>query len=218
LMDIQMPEVDGITATKRIREAEKSTQSHIPIIALTAHAMKGDRERYLAAGMDGYISKPIHAPELEAAMAAALSGPKDARHAQTNQKTNQRQPLRWNRGLTLERLGGDEKLLLEVMEIFVQEVPNHLAGLRKAIAGQDAETVERIAHSLQGELGYLSIAELSQAARDLEAKGRTSDFAGASGLLPQFEADMSQLLNSISGSQEPSDEELQAAGPLDVSP
>ena len=71
----------------------------------------------------------------------------------------------WNPDQTLERLGGDEKLLHEVMEIFLEEVPKHLVGLREAITQQDAETAERIAHSLQGELGYLSIAELSHAAR-----------------------------------------------------
>jgi len=74
LMDIQMPEMDGLTATQRIRESERLTQRHLPIIAMTAYAMKGDRERCIAAGMDGYVSKPINSESLEAARASALRG------------------------------------------------------------------------------------------------------------------------------------------------
>jgi len=73
LMDIQMPGMDGLTATMRIREDERSTQLHLPIIAMTAHAMKGDRERCIAAGMDGYVSKPISRPELERSIGIALN-------------------------------------------------------------------------------------------------------------------------------------------------
>ena len=71
LMDVQMPEMDGFAATASIRERERSTHGHVPIIAMTARAMQGDRERCIAAGMDGYIAKPINADELEAAMLAA---------------------------------------------------------------------------------------------------------------------------------------------------
>jgi CheY-like chemotaxis protein len=77
LMDIQMPEMDGLTATMKIREKERSTQRHLPVIAMTAHAMKGDRERCLEAGMDGYVSKPINRTELEESIAIVLNGRDD---------------------------------------------------------------------------------------------------------------------------------------------
>jgi HPt (histidine-containing phosphotransfer) domain-containing protein len=126
--------------------------------------------------------------------------------------------LPWDPQQTLERLGGDEKLLQEVMEIFLQEVPKHLAGLREAITQQQAETAERIAHSLQGELGYLGIAELSQGARDLEEKGRTADFQGALILLPHFEAAMARLLSSMGVTQKIGPEEPLTPGSPGVSP
>jgi HPt (histidine-containing phosphotransfer) domain-containing protein len=124
----------------------------------------------------------------------------------------------WNPQQTLERLGGDEQLLQEVMEIFLQEVPKHLAGLRKAITQQDAETAERVAHSLQGELGYLGVAELSQGARALEEKGRSADFQGALILLPPFEAAMARLLSSMGVAQKIGSEEPLTPGSPGVSP
>ena len=124
----------------------------------------------------------------------------------------------WSPAETLERLGGDEKLLREVMEIFREEVPKHLAGLREAITQQDAETAERLAHSLQGELGYLGIAELSHGARELEEKGRTSDFQGALSLFPPFEAAMARLLTSMDVRQGSGSNEDLAPGPPGVSP
>jgi HPt (histidine-containing phosphotransfer) domain-containing protein len=124
----------------------------------------------------------------------------------------------WNPVQTLERLGGDENLLQEVMEIFREEAPKHLAGLREAITQRDAKTTERLAHSLQGELGYLGIAELSHGARELEEKGRTSDFQGALSVFPPFEAAMARLLTAMGVTQKNGSEEQLAPGPPGVSP
>jgi HPt (histidine-containing phosphotransfer) domain-containing protein len=152
--------------------------------------------------------------------AATLQGADDAGHK--NPPSNKPEiPLAavapWNPAQTLERLGGDEKLLHEVMEIFREEAPKHLAGLREAITLQDAGSTERLAHSLQGELGYLGIAELSHGARELEEKGRTSDFQGALSLFPPFEAAMARLLASMGVTQKRGPEEL-ASRPPGVSP
>ncbi len=201
LMDIQMPELDGLTATQRIRESEKLTQRHLPIIAMTAYAMKGDRERCIAAGMDGYVSKPINAESLRSAMVNALGGTKVSGQSESSDNHESEAMsqglVSWSMEQTLEKLGGDEKLLQEVMEIFLEEAPKHISALQIALVQGSGEAVERAAHSLKGELGYLSMSELSSCALDLEEMGRNSDLEGVSRLLPQFEADVSQLLISM---------------------
>jgi signal transduction histidine kinase/DNA-binding response OmpR family regulator/ligand-binding sensor domain-containing protein len=201
LMDIQMPEMDGIVATQRIREHERSTHVHIPIIAMTAHAMKGDRTRCLAAGMDGYITKPINVDELEAAILTALHDTPEVDNDKSAEKHKrgmmEESEVHWDMAKTLEQLGGDEKLLQEVLDIFLEEAPKHLAALRLAVAQGTAETVETTAHSLRGELGYLGLPEISRKARELEEMGRSNNVRGAASLLSQLEADISGLFRSI---------------------
>jgi two-component system, sensor histidine kinase and response regulator len=199
LMDIQMPEMDGLTTTMKIREGERVTQTHLPIVAMTAHAMTGDRERYLASGMDGYVSKPINRRELEEAIAGVLlvgSGT----HTVANKKAPGSVPasaITWDVGATLERLGGDEELLHEVLGIFLEEVPTHMASLRRAIAENDAGAIEGLAHTLKGELGYLGIAGVSQKAREMEEFGQKSQFRLAEELYGIFEPEVSEILLSV---------------------
>jgi two-component system, sensor histidine kinase and response regulator len=103
----------------------------------------------------------------------------------------------WNMAKTLEQLGGDETLLQEVVEMFLEAGPKHLAALRLALAQGMAETVETTAHSLKGELGYMGPPEISQKAAELEEKGRSNNVRGAASLLSQFEVDISSLFSSI---------------------
>jgi len=205
LMDVQMPEMDGISATKRIREYEKSTHAHIPIIAMTAHVMKEDRMRCLAAGMDGYVTKPINSEEVEAAILTALEEPsktrKDTSVVQDKGQLREAREVRWNISKTLEQLGGDEALLQEVLDIFLDEAPKHLAGLRLAVAQGIAKTVETSAHTLKGELGYLGLPEISRTAAEIESMGRSNNIPGAAGLLGKFEADLIGLFTAIRGAR-----------------
>jgi CheY-like chemotaxis protein len=203
LMDVQMPEMDGLTVTRKIRESERETEHHVPIIAMTAHAMKGDRERCIEAGMDGYVSKPISSKEVAEAIAAIpqLQGEGtpvislEVREADATLPSAPR--IAWNMGETLERLGGDETLFHEVIEIFLDDVPKHMASLGRAIAAGDAEAVEGAAHTLKGELGYLGISAVSQKARDLEELGRSSDLRFAASLYAAFASELSELLTSM---------------------
>jgi two-component system, sensor histidine kinase and response regulator len=205
LMDVQMPEMDGITATERIREYEKSTHGHIPIIAMTAHIMKEDRTRCLAAGMDGYVTKPLNSEELKAAILTALDETpeteKDTSLVQGKGQTRKAREVRWNISKTLEQLGGDETLLREVLDIFLDEAPKHLATLRLAVAQGIAETVETSAHTLKGELGYMGLPEISQTAVEIESMGRSNNVTGAASLLSQFEADLTGLFTAIRGAK-----------------
>jgi CheY-like chemotaxis protein len=190
LMDIQMPEMDGFTATRKIRESEHGTSTHVPIVAMTAHAMKGDRERCLAAGMDGYVPKPVSRAALEQSIIAVAP-------AGSSWKPAAMPEITWDRDRTLSGLGGDEKLLSEVVSIFVNGIPRHLAGLQQAIAQGDAKTVEEIAHTLRGELGYLEIAEISRQARELEEMGRNQDLRDASSLYEVLSSGIEQVVTSI---------------------
>jgi two-component system, sensor histidine kinase and response regulator len=206
LMDIQMPEMDGLTATRKIRESERNTHLHLPIIAMTAHAMKGDRERCIEAGIDGYVSKPISSKDVAEAIASILrlqseGTPVISLEAKQLDAMPPIDPSRivWNMGETLERLGGDEKLFHEVIEIFLDDVPKHMAGLQRAIAAGDAEAVEGAAHTLKGELGYLGISEVSQKARELEEFGRNSDLRFAGDLYATLASELSELLTSMRG-------------------
>jgi two-component system sensor histidine kinase/response regulator len=206
LMDIQMPEMDGLTAARKIRESERETQLYLPIIAMTAHAMKGDRERCIEAGMDGYVSKPISSKEVAEAIASIqrLQGESTSVISLEAKQADAMLPpapsrIVWNMGETLERLGGDEKLFHEVIEIFLDDVPKHMAGLRRAIAAGDAEAVEGAAHTLKGELGYLGVSEVSRKARELEEFGRNSDLRFAADLYATLESELSELLTSMRG-------------------
>jgi len=200
LMDIQMPEMDGLTATRRIREKERICGSHVPIIAMTAHALKGDRERCLEAGMDAYIAKPISARELEQTI-ADLTGrkhrPPTTLPSGTDDVSGQPLERGWDHARMVEQLGGDEELLHKVIEIFVKEGPEKLARLRHAISQQDSDTVAKEAHSLKGELGYLGVSAVSQKARALEEMGRTRDLTGAAKTLAALEQEVLAVIAAM---------------------
>ena len=125
LMDVQMPEMDGFEATAAIRQKEKSTGNHVPIIAMTAHAMKGDRERCLAAGMDAYISKPVHIEEL-LQVTEGLTRPHRTDRSQPGTVTAAL--AAFDREQRCLRVEGDEALLADLAKLFCDECPRMLAG------------------------------------------------------------------------------------------
>ncbi|HTU40482.1 MAG TPA: ATP-binding protein [Candidatus Aquilonibacter sp.] len=169
-MDVQMPEMDGLTATRKIRQIEQRTLKHIPIVAMTAHAMKGDRESCLAAGMDHYISKPASSDEIKGLIVSIFStqpllgSNEPASPSKTADISNAMQGL--------SKFDGDESLLCELIQIFLEESPKQLDRLSQAIESGDWQTIERVAHSLKGELNCLGFIEAGEKAREIELIGR----------------------------------------------
>ena len=181
LMDVQMPEMDGLEATAAIRRREEGAGRRVPIIAMTAHAMKGDRERCLAAGMDGYVSKPIQPHELYGALAALVP----AASAAPATVVSTSSPATGDGGAIIDqaealaRVGGDWGLLKSLAEMFCDSYPAQLTELREAIGRGDGPTVCRLAHTLVGAVGIFGARPAVEAATRLETMGREGRLAGA---------------------------------------
>jgi two-component system, sensor histidine kinase and response regulator len=184
-MDVQMPEMDGLAATVAIRESETNNGTHLPIFAMTAHAMTGDRERCLEAGMDGYITKPVRFSDIEQTLSGFESAPPTP--------APPAEPASWNKAEALGRIEGDEDLLQEMCQIFLENSPKLLGELQQAVAAGDAGGVARAAHSLKGESSYLSASGTSRAARQLEEMGRNQDLSDASDTLAVLEKEVARL-------------------------
>jgi PAS domain S-box-containing protein len=167
LMDVQMPEMDGWEATRSIREKEKTTGSHIPIVAVTAHAMKGDEERCRAAGMDYYLTKPLRTQDLlEILKEIANRKSMPERAIGQSLKTSSRDAV--DLAGVLERLDGDRTLFDELTHAFEEECPNTVDGMRRAIASNDAKSLEHFAHTLKGSSASLGALAVSEAAGEIE--------------------------------------------------
>jgi two-component system sensor histidine kinase/response regulator len=167
LMDLQMPEMNGFEATAAIRAREWGTARHQPIIALTAHALKGDRERCLAAGMDGYVTKPFRRAALYEALAAAVPN--------GTPTTGEAVSTEYDLEAALAVVEGDRALLVEMVKLFLEESPRQLAALRQAIDSRDASSVTLYAHALKGPLNSLSATSAADAAWHLEQLGRAGE-------------------------------------------
>ena len=188
LMDVQMPVMDGFEATRAIRSGEaKIPNRRIPIIAMTAHAMRGDRERCLEAGMDDYISKPI-APQ---ALAAALERCLVAAPAAESRRS-EGQPV-FDRPALLARLIGDEDLVEEIIAGFLADMPRQIQKLRELIDQGDAGSAGGQAHAIKGAAANVGGLALSAAANDMERLGRTGRLREAAGLLPELETQFDLL-------------------------
>jgi CheY-like chemotaxis protein len=190
LMDVQMPEMDGFEATARIRERERETGAHLPIIALTAHAMKGDRERCMEAGMDGYVSKPIRAEDLFRAMEELAPA---AGRAGVNAPPEHVPEEVFDRAEALTRLDHDKGLLKEIAALFLENSPEYLSRIRQALADRDSRALGRAAHALKGSVGNLAARAAFKAASRLEEMGEKGDLAESQEAYAALEQEIERL-------------------------
>ncbi len=208
LMDVQMPECDGLQATQLIRQQEQQTQTHVPIIAMTAHALKGDEERCLASGMDAYLTKPIRAPLLfgklteicgatptdilnvvaiplvsraTEASSPATSAVPESPLADPNPAS---QLIDWP--AALEVTGHDNDLLREICEAVLEECPRLFQQLDAAISSNNSDTAHRAAHTILGNMRALSAVTVMDQAAIVEALAKNSDFAALSAPVEQL--------------------------------
>jgi len=198
LMDVQMPEMNGLEATAAIRELELKSGDHLPIVAMTAHAMEGDRERCLQAGMDDYLTKPISASALIQAVERivdSFESPTYPRREAAPEPRPEMQPV--DRDAAMKRVDGDAELLGEIVDLFLADVDNLTNDIRNAVQAADAGQVMRTAHRLKGSVATLAAEPAADAALRLEIMGRNDDLAGAEAALDVLERELKRLVPAL---------------------
>jgi two-component system, sensor histidine kinase and response regulator len=203
LMDVQMPEMDGLEATRIIREHERQSGRHVPIIAMTAHALKGDRERCLDCGMDEYVAKPVRERQLLNALRTVLGddvAPPPAEQPELIAELDDR-VIDWDAALKI--CAGDHGLLRDIAEAFLEEHPRRIDELRRAIDTADWELLHRAAHTIKGSMRYFGAHAVFDRAFGLEQLAASKSLDGAEeifGLLKQELAKLvPHLINYVAG-------------------
>jgi len=194
LTDVQMPCMDGVQMTAAIRAGERQSGGHIPIVGMSAHAMRGDRERFLEAGMDSYVPKPVRPRDLFEAVegwaAPTATLESSAPAARPTAEAMDRDPAR-------ERLGRDSELLAELAGLFLDECPRLLSDIRSAVARQDGKALERAADSLKGSVANFAAAAAMEAAAALAQMGRQGHLQRAAEACAALEAEIEGLKEAL---------------------
>jgi two-component system, sensor histidine kinase and response regulator len=202
-MDVQMPEMDGLTATSEIRKREQGTGRHIPIVAMTAHAMKGDKEKCLDAGMDDYVSKPIRRKDLADALARIVERflnetPSDRElGAASANDVNERSRMILDEAALLEECDNDKALLRRMVEIFERDARERLPRLHEAVGAGAAEVVKQEAHALKGGIGTFYAKAAYDSAHALEKMGSDGNLSNARTTLQTLENQLRSLREKL---------------------
>ena len=191
LMDCGMPEMDGFEATARIRDPQSAVRNHdIPVIALTAHAMEGDRERCLAAGMNDYVSKPVRAADLADAIERGLQGT-------TGDSDPGRIHPSFDESVLIGQFEGDKDLIREVVDVFASDAPTQIALLKEALLAGDADAVRQRAHALKGAASSVGAIALRELSRGAEEAGGAGDLASVAPLVGAMDRALAELKTAV---------------------
>ncbi len=199
LMDLEMPEMGGFQVTAAIREREMHTGGHVPILAMTAYAMQGDRQKCLDGGMDGYLAKPVKPQQLFEAVEETRRKTLSAdspRPRETPDKSSAGEVM--DLSLALERFDGDEALLREVAGLFLETYPGLLEQIRVALAAGDTQAAAQLAHTLKGSVSNFSAPEAFEAAANLNAVAAQGNLDGAKVALLRLEDKLARLQKALS--------------------
>jgi len=199
-MDVQMPEMDGFETTHAIREREKQTGGHIPIIAMTAHVMKGDRERCIEAGMDDYVAKPISREALLNAIHKLTQG-KEGKGTGGNQPPEVTESSdtvsSFDRNALLDAFDHDMDFLKETIGMLLEDAPPMIEEIREALETGDADRLKRTAHALKGMVGNFQAKTVAQAALALETMGRQGELTDAEEAYETLVGEMDRFTEEI---------------------
>ncbi len=192
LMDVQMPEMDGTEATVKIRQHEKETGKHIPIVAMTALAMKGDRDKCFECGMDEYISKPIEMEELVKTINKIFANLNTDKNL-INLNHEKYSRAAFDEKLFLASQKNDTGFAVELVNLFLDNVPSYVKDIKSAIEAYDAIALKKAAHILKGSVKNFHAANASEAVQAIELLAVSENFGGAGEAFNRLENEIERL-------------------------
>ncbi|HKI43735.1 MAG TPA: response regulator [Balneolales bacterium] len=203
LMDVEMPDMNGYEATRRIRKIEKGKDQHVPIIALTARAIKGDREKCFEAGMDDYLPKPIRTRDLYESISRIFTGPSTNSEGEKveqpglNDGRSDQQEIPFDRDALMGLVDGEWTMLEEMLKVFLEQAPGYINDIRNAVDSGDSDLVRQKSHALKGVLATLQATPSFEIAMRLEEMGEAGNIDEAHDLIPKLELMLDHLVEAL---------------------
>jgi protein-histidine pros-kinase len=197
LMDVEMPRLNGLEAVGALRGQERATGGHLPVIAMTAHAMKGDRDRCLEAGMDDYLSKPIDAESLATALVRWSNANLQNEDGPMSSEESCVEAAVYDRQAALEIADNSEELLAEIIDLFFQTYEQIVARIRGALASGDASSLAGAAHEMKGVLANIGAQRARQQALVIEQMGREGQCQTAVVEVEKLEDELRELRGAL---------------------